>query len=91
PAWTAATLVQPIGALAFVTDGIHWGTGDFRYLRNVVLLATLCGIMGLWAIGEGSPVLLTGIWWITGLWIAIRAIFGLLRIWPAIGRAPLKA
>jgi MATE family multidrug resistance protein len=91
PAWTAAALVQPIGALAFVTDGIHWGTGDFRYLRNVVLLATLCGIMGLWAIGEGSPVLLTGIWWITGLWIAIRAIFGLLRIWPAIGRAPLKA
>jgi MATE family multidrug resistance protein len=91
PAWTAAALALPISALAFVTDGIHWGTGDFRYLRNVVSLATLCGAMGLWTIGDGRPVLLTGIWWVTGLWIAIRAIFGLLRIWPAIGTAPLKA
>jgi MATE family, multidrug efflux pump len=90
PAWTAAALTQPIGALAFVTDGIHWGTGDFRYLRNVVSLATVCGVVGIWMLGGGNPNLLTGIWWITGLWILIRACFGLLRIWPAIGKSPLK-
>lgn len=90
PAWTAAAVTQPIGALAFVTDGIHWGTGDFRYLRNVVALATACGGLGLWMLGDGHPALLTGIWWITGLWISIRACFGLLRIWPAIGNSPLK-
>ena len=90
PAWTAAALFQPIGALAFVTDGIHWGTGDFRYLRNVVILATVCGAMGIWILGEGRPDLLAGIWWITGIWITIRAGLGLLRIWPAIGDAPLK-
>jgi MATE family multidrug resistance protein len=91
PAWVAASLAQPIGALAFVTDGVHWGTGDFGYLRNVVVLATGCGALGIWLLGDGSPTLVTDIWWITGLWIAIRAGFGLLRIWPAIGNSPLKA
>ena len=39
-AWLMATLFQPLNALSFATDGLHWGTKDFRYLRNVVLLAT---------------------------------------------------
>ena len=38
--WLVAAAVQPLNALAFVTDGIHWGTGDFAYLRNAVALAT---------------------------------------------------
>ena len=66
------------------------GTGDFRCLRNVVILATACGAMGIWILGAGRPDMLTGIWWITGIWITIRAGLGLLRIWPAIGQAPLK-
>ncbi len=36
----AALLFQPINAFAFATDGIHWGTGDFRYLRNAMLGAS---------------------------------------------------
>jgi len=91
PAWAAAALMQPVCALAFVTDGIHWGTGDFRYLRNGVMVATLCGAVCIWMLGgANAPDALTGIWWITGLWIAIRTGFGLLRIWPAIGKSPLK-
>jgi MATE family multidrug resistance protein len=90
PAWTAAALTQPIGALAFATDGIHWGTGDFGYLRNVVVLATMCGLAGIWLLDESGPGMLTAIWWITGGWLAIRAGFGLLRVWPAIGNSPLK-
>ncbi len=90
PAWAAAAISQPIGALAFVTDGIHWGTGDFRYLRNAVLLATACGGLGIFMLTAGQPEMLTAIWWITLLWISIRAAAGLLRIWPAIGDSPLK-
>ncbi len=89
-AWTAAALTQPIGALAFATDGIHWGTGDFGYLRNVVVLATLCGVAAIGMLDDRFPGMLMGIWWITGGWLAIRAGFGLLRIWPAIGRSPFK-
>jgi MATE family multidrug resistance protein len=40
PAWTIAALIQPINALAVATDGIHWGTGDFRYLRNAIIIAS---------------------------------------------------
>ena len=42
PAWLVAA-AQPISALPFATDGIHWGTGDFRYLSMTVVLATGCG------------------------------------------------
>jgi MATE family multidrug resistance protein len=91
PAWAVAAISQPIGALAFATDGIHWGTGDFRYLRNAVVLATLCGGSGIFLLANGRPEMLTAVWWVTLLWITIRAAAGLLRIWPAIGRSPLKA
>jgi MATE family multidrug resistance protein len=89
PAWMVAALIQPLGALAFVTDGIHWGTGDFRYLRNVVALATAFGVSSLWLIDENAGAALTLIWWITGGWVAIRAVFGMLRIWPGVGKSPL--
>jgi MATE family multidrug resistance protein len=89
PAWMVASLFQPIAAIAFVTDGIHWGTGDFRYLRNVVLFATLCSAFSLWCIEYFGFASLTLIWWITGGWIVIRAILGILRIWPGSPRSPL--
>lgn len=88
--WLVSALVQPVNALAFVTDGIHWGTGDFAYLRNAVVLATLCGAFGLWLIDTTSTGALFWIWVVTAVWILIRASFGLLRIWPGIGAAPLK-
>jgi MATE family multidrug resistance protein len=33
---------------------------------------------------------MTRIWLVTAAWITIRAAFGLLRIWPGIGAAPLR-
>lgn len=89
PVWMVASLFQPVAAIAFVTDGIHWGTGDFRYLRNVVLFATLCAALSLWCIEYSGLASLTLIWWITGGWIVIRATFGIWRIWPGSLRSPL--
>ena len=89
--WLAAAVVQPVNALAFVTDGIHWGTGDFAYLRNAVLLATLIGTVMLLLIDATAPGALVWIWTATAVWIIIRALFGMLRIWPGIGKAPLRA
>ncbi len=88
--WLSAALIQPINALAFVTDGVHWGTADFAYLRNAVGLATLAGSLGLWLIDPSAPAALLWIWLATAVWITIRALLGVLRIWPAIGRAPLR-
>jgi len=88
-AWPVALGFQPFNALAFATDGIHWGTGDFRYLRNAMLGATLAGGLALRLVDPAAPAALTAIWWVTGGWILLRALFGLMRIWPGMGAAPL--
>jgi MATE family multidrug resistance protein len=90
PAWLVAAAAQPISALSFVTDGIHWGTGDFRYLSGVVVLATGCGVIALQLLDLSQPGGFTRIWLIIAFWILIRGLFGVLRIWPGIGKAPLR-
>jgi MATE family multidrug resistance protein len=89
-AWVACAIAQPLNSLSFVTDGIHWGTGDFAYLRNAMLVATTIGLAPLVLIEQSSPAALTQIWWITAGWIALRASFGLLRIWPGMAGSPLR-
>ncbi len=89
-AWWVAIVMLPISGLTFATDGIHWGTGDFAYLRNATVIATLSMggvLLGLEGAGQLS---LTGIWWLTAAWVGIRAAIGLVRVWPGIGRAPLR-
>ena len=88
-AWRVLALTQPINAISFVTDGIHWGTGDYRYLRNAMLAATGGGLLAIATLASG-PGALTRIWLVTAAWIAIRAVFGLLRVWPGVGEAPLR-
>ena len=44
-AWFVYALAQPANALAFVTDGIHWGTSDYRFLRNAMILTTAAGLI----------------------------------------------
>ena len=89
-AWLMSVVFQPINALAFASDGIHWGTGDFRFLRNVMLAATTFGGIAIYLLDETVSGALTRIWLITACWIAIRAGFGVLRIWPGFGKSPLK-
>ena len=91
PGWVVVALSQPIGALSFATDGIHWGTGDFRYLRNAMIVSTLVGGAAVLIVEAMHPEhILVYIWLVTGLWTMFRAGFGLVRIWPGIGRAPLR-
>ncbi|MEW6269727.1 MAG: MATE family efflux transporter, partial [Thermodesulfobacteriota bacterium] len=88
-AWTVAALAQPLNALSFVTDGVHWGTGDFRYLRNAMLLATATGAAALVPIDPHGAGTLLEVWLVTAAWIAIRAAFGVVRVWPGLGASPL--
>ncbi len=91
-AWIVCSLAQPLNALSFVTDGIHWGTGDFRFLRNAMIGATAGGAaILLLAIDRSAPDALTLVWLVTAGWIAVRAVFGVVRIWPGIGASPLRA
>ena len=89
-AWLPALALQPLNALAFATDGIQFGTGDYRFLRNAVLIASTLATVLLFAINEQAANALAYVWIVTGFWIVIRAIFGVARIWPGIGASPLR-
>ena len=89
-AWLAFAIAQPANAVAFVTDGIHWGTRDYRFLRNAMIASTATGLVLLFSLDLAGPGGLTGIWIITGGWIAVRTAFGLARIWPGFGASPLR-
>jgi len=90
PAWLAVTFLQPVNALSFATDGIHLGTGDFRYLRNAMLIAVLTSSCVLFIVDYLKPEqMLFWIWVVAGLWTSLRALLGMIRIWPGIGNGPL--
>jgi MATE family multidrug resistance protein len=88
-AWVVFALTQPLSAISFVTDGIHWGSGDYAYLRNGMLASGAVGIALLLAIERSGADSLEWVWIATAAWLCVRAVIGWLRIWPAIGRAPL--
>ena len=90
-AWWLAAVTQPLNALSFGTDGVHWGTGDYGFLRNVMIISTGIGAGLLMTIDVASPDALQSIWMVTGVWIVVRAVLGVIRIWPGVGRAPLSA
>ena len=89
-AWGISSLSQPINSLAFLTDGVHWGTGDFRYLRNAMLLASLAGIISIWILEQSGSSSLAWVWILIGGWNILRGLFGILRIWPGIGQSIFK-
>jgi MATE family multidrug resistance protein len=88
-AWAIAALSQPFSAVSFGTDGIHWGTGDYRFLRNAMLLSTGAGAALLLGLDASGRATLEGVWIVTTVWIALRSAAGTLRVWPGIGGAPL--
>lgn len=89
--WRVSALSQPVNALSFATDGLHWGTGDYRYLRNAMAVATLVGGLGLAWVDPRAPHALVWVWSISALWITLRAGLGLIRIWPGLGASPFDA
>lgn len=89
-AWSIAALSQPLNGLSFVTDGILWGAGDYRYLRNAMFAATALGTALLVWLEASGQVSLPAVWAALALWIAMRAALGAARVWPGIGRSPLR-
>ena len=92
PAWAISALSQPLNSLAFLTDGAHWGTGDYKFLRNAMLAATLIGVAGIWLVVEqGKLQTLYWVWIVTAVWVLVRAGFGVLRVWPGIGNSIFRS
>lgn len=91
PAWLVSALSQPLNAVAFLTDGVHLGTGDYGYLRNAVLFSSLAGMLGLWLLESSGSGSLVWTWIMITIWIVLRGTLGTLRIWPGIGKSIFRA
>ncbi|CAK9211428.1 unnamed protein product [Sphagnum troendelagicum] len=62
-------LTQPINALAFVFDGLHYGASDFGYVAySMMLLVIPSGLLLLF---------LPKIWGIQGVWVGLTLVMGL--------------
>jgi MATE family multidrug resistance protein len=88
PAWMISAMVQPLNGVAFSTDGIHMGTGDYAYLRNAMIVATVISSGLLLLIPVDSPRAFQWVWWSAVVWIVIRTAFGVGRIY--VGNGPLS-
>jgi MATE family multidrug resistance protein len=89
-AWRIAALSQLLSSASFATDGIHWGTGDYRYLRNAMMLCTTVGVAALFTLEACRLMTLDAVWLVTAGWVGLRGVLGMLRVWPGIGAAPLR-
>ena len=87
--WRISAACQPISGLTFGTDGVHFGTGDFRFLRNVVLAALVAGGAVIVWTDASAPWALNAVWWSFVVWTSLRAVAGMLRVWPGRPTAPL--
>lgn len=87
-AWVIASISQPLNSMAFITDGIHWGTSDYSFLRNAMVSATVTGLIGLFLIPIDHPSAFAWVWIVSVVWIAIRGFWGILRVYPGIGDSP---
>ncbi|KAI3750249.1 hypothetical protein L2E82_20882 [Cichorium intybus] len=73
--FVAAT--QPINTLAFVFDGINYGSSDFRYSAFSMVFVAFASVVCLW--------LLSSHYGFVGIWVAL-SIFMSLRVMAGFGR-----
>ncbi len=83
-------LTQPVNSLSFVTDRFKWGTGDYAYLRNVMIVATGTGVLLLSQIDPTHASAFAKDWLVMTVWIVSRSTFAVLRVWPGTRNAILQ-
>ena len=66
-------VLQPIGALVFVGDGIYLGAGRFSFLAGSTVAAAV-GAVGVLILVVGTGGTLTGIWVAIGVMILVRGL-----------------
>jgi putative MATE family efflux protein len=64
--------VLPVGAVAFIYDGLFKGMGKMRMLRNTLLAATFLGFLPMLYLGKALGWGLYGIWGALAVWMAVR-------------------
>ena len=78
--WPFLAGMMPVNGLLFALDGVLFGAGDLRFMRNVTIAAALLGFLPLTLFTAASGGGLELLW--TGLcaFILVRLAAGLLRL-----------
>lgn len=77
--WWVITLLQPIGGIVFVLDGVLMGAGDYRFLLGSTALAALGGLV---------PVAIMALrldWGLPGIWAGM-AVLMVVRLAATLSR-----
>lgn len=77
--WPWLVLTMPVNGWVFALDGILFGAGDLRFMRNVTIAGALCGYLPLTLATAEFGWGLTGIWVGISAFIWIRAAMGYAR------------
>ncbi len=77
--WPWLVLMMPVNGWVFALDGILFGAGDLRFMRNVTIAGALCGYLPLTLATAEFGWGLTGIWVGISTFIWIRAAIGYAR------------
>jgi len=68
-------VMQPLCAMTFIFDGIFKGLGEMKYLRNVLIFATLVGFIPTLLLFDSLNFKLYAIWIAFTVWMFFRGIF----------------
>lgn len=77
--WPWLVLMMPLNGWVFALDGILFGAGDLRFMRNVTIAGALCGYLPLTLATAEFGWGLTGIWVGISTFIWIRVAIGYAR------------
>jgi len=77
--WPWLVLMMPVNGWLFALDGVLFGAGDLRFMRNVTVLAALGGYVPIALLTAQQGWGLTGIWIGLTAFVCIRAAVGAAR------------
>ncbi len=90
--WPWLAGMMPMAGVLFALDGVFFGAGDLRFMRNVSVIAAVCAFMPLTLAAAHWDWGLTGIWAGLTAFVATRLVIGLFRWrgkrWIVAGVAP---
>jgi putative MATE family efflux protein len=90
-AWGWFVGMQPLAGVVFALDGVLIGAGDVRYMRNLTLIAALCGFLPSVWLALVFDLGLGGVWAGLTLFIVIRLVLLVARLrggrWAVVGTA----
>lgn len=72
--WLLIALLQPVGGVVFVLDGVLMGAGDFRFLLWSTALASLGALAPIAVLAAALDTGLLGIWWGMAGLMAVRLV-----------------